>query len=237
MAKLKKSIKAIIISLCLVVVLAGSAVGAIFAFNGKGNNPKNPNQNQSSGTPGASIVPEISFLENQKDFVESINSSIYNFDTVQNYDSKLIESSGFDIDNIVELTDTYIAVKENSEILVYLYLKDENGDYLFKSLKEALNISQDSNFIIYITSDDYILYGYSFKRENKNFMQIEMSKVSSFEEIVIVYDFEVECVTSTDLLIYNKYKTFNFSIFENYYLFYFGYNNSTSLVYDVYVLN
>ena len=66
MKKLKKSIKAIIISLCLVVVLAGSAVGVILSRdkNGAGN-PDN-----------GSSKPAYQLSEGQKSLFESINKNL-----------------------------------------------------------------------------------------------------------------------------------------------------------------
>ena len=63
MKKLKKSIKAIIISICAVVVLAGSIVGVVLANKNKNDNP--PAGNGGSSAVICNLTDEQKLLSNK----------------------------------------------------------------------------------------------------------------------------------------------------------------------------
>ena len=143
MAKLKKSIKAIIISLCAVVVIAGSIVGAVFANKNKGKDgdPTNPSTQQTPSSPtgpSTPLVPEISFVGSQVGLMQAVNSSSTEISVIEKLDDEIISKGNFNVSDVVEIADNFVVVKQNGAKVVYLYsLEGETAQ--IKTLEEVLN--------------------------------------------------------------------------------------------------
>lgn len=238
MAKLKKSIKAIIISLCAVVVIAGSIVGAVFANKdkGKGGDPANPPSQNSPTTPTTPVVPEISFVGSQKELMQTINSSNTKIDTIEKIDSELIESSGFEIDEIKHINQKYFTVKSSTGVDVYLYAKTETEDYEITPLEELLEIEHDyDSFTVIMTSGDYILCGYRYAVDYVTYQKVEVIRIVNGNEAVVVNDFDAEILDSGKYNIDDKYSFFNVQLEDNYYYFLFFKDDSADETIDAFV--
>ena len=240
MAKLKKSIKAIIISICAVVVLAGSIVGAVFANKNKGSgddkttNPPTQQQTPTGpSTPTTPVVPEISFVDSQKDLVDTINSSNTKIDTVEKIDNRLIEESGFDIDEIKAINSKYFVVKSNSGIDVYLYAKTETEDYKITPLEEFVDIDVEyESFAVYKVQDEYIMYSYKYELDYQTYQVFKFIKINNNYSIELINEFEMHLLEDGTYLIEDKYNYFNVQFKDNYYYIVFKTIDNT---YDLFI--
>lgn len=241
MAKLKKSIKAIIISICAVVVLSGSIVGAVFANKNKGSgddkttNPPTQQQTPTGpSTPTTPVVPEISFVGSQVGLMQTINQSSTDIEVIEKLDNEVIEKGNFNVSDIVEISDHFVIVKQNGARVVYLYSIGEQTVEI-NPLEDVLNIETDYTlFTVFESKNDCILIGYSYYENGVNYHRYAVVNVLSHDEVVIVNDFKIQ-VTGTSYLINEKYTDFDIKFKDNYYAFFFTYVSDGKSLTDVFV--
>lgn len=230
MAKLKKSIKAIIISLCLVVVLAGSSVGIILANKNKPKNPLNtttptapttpvvPGGGNGGGGNGEIVVPEVSFVDSQKDLVDTINSTSVAIDTISPVDVELLTGIGYSISDVKKIANNYIIVKKaNENAKVFVKTVDEFDNVVLTSLDNLLETEEGyNNFAVSQYVGDYVLYSYDYVLDLVSYRKVQIAKID-FNKVTVVNEVLLKLQENSAFTIQDKYNNFNFVFEDNYY--------------------
>ena len=165
MKRIRNSVKAIIISLCLIIVLAGSIVGVVLANNKNGG--KGGNNSSDGGNSGGQYEAPVGFLDSQKDLLDSISKLKTEIDTFEKKDYSMIESANIAPENVVSTTDCSIYYKIDYEKQIMLYSSDESGNYSYAEIQDVLEISDDS-FEILDVNDSFVIYAYDSSSYIKN---------------------------------------------------------------------
>lgn len=130
MKRIRNSVKAIIISLCLVVVLAGSIVGVVLANNKNGG--KGGNNNSGGGNSGGSL-PQYELTEDQKVLADAVNKNANtSVELATEFDStSYVDENGdpIDYDSVHEINDNYIVVSDSYGS--NMYVKKTSGNAVF----------------------------------------------------------------------------------------------------------
>ncbi len=191
MSKLKKSIKAIIISICAVVVLAGSIVGVVLA-----------NKNKSGDTPsndgGLNAAAVCNLTDAQKKFVKDLNESVSTANNgirfAEIYDeNQYLYEDGEKIDKSLIQTayEDYFVSRTGNNSTMYLKVVDNQNTYY----KNVYDYIQTQNIISWefngfendVVSLRYVTYASSVYN-----LTICLLDVSDIDDVQIVYENEIQ---------------------------------------------
>ena len=194
MKKLKKSIKAIIISICAVVILAGSVVGAILA---------NKNNSNDGGSDNSGNALACNLTDEQKLLSNKINSAVdSNLTNVSKYDySKFYfeDNSQVDFDLVEAIYENYFTYKTVYGKTIYVRSHETDGKIYFKELFNALNFSDECEFkLVTDVNNDFAHAVYCYFETDRYYAKriiVDINNVS----IVKLFEYE-----SNDL---EKFKT------------------------------
>lgn len=230
MSKLKKSIKAIIISICAVVVVAGSCLGAVLLS-------KKPN-NSNDGDKPTDIGVKTEFVGAQLDLMNTINSIKNDIAVVEKVDSELIKQSGFSIDEIYAIEDSFVILNKNGTYQLHFYNVDELGTYHFTNLCDKLNIEvQFNDFELMRYNENYVYYTYTYYQDSSNYRKLAVSKIVE-DDFVLINEYDALLYSDEDFKILDKYTSFELKFFNNYYVVYLGLKNAFGVqTTDIYVYN
>ena len=193
MKKLKKSVKALIISGVSLLCVLAITLGLVFGLKKPGDN-KTPGGNPS----GPSVPSDGYVLTNaQLDLVGQINSaqSAQGQLTLTDY-SKLYDENGSSIDpelvtGIYE--DYFIAFDANDNQTVYYKQGNNKSVNLLAHMKTKNVITKDYfNAEIEQVKGDYVLYSYSYEESDKQYKSTEVAYVGDLENISVLNKVVIE---------------------------------------------
>lgn len=229
MKRIRNSVKAIIISICLVVVLAGSIIGVVLATRNKGDNgdPITPNNPLPTVPETPPVVYELT--EDQKKMVEAINKSANTtVEIAPEYDySKYVDELGnkINFDLISKDYGNFLLCEEEAGRTILVKSKDAQDKVFYKDIYDYIEVEGDitQTYItrVYIVSDRiYVPYVYKNTETNKFVFEYVLFDLSSEYEVKVVKKFEnlfsdslEENVTLTDLV-----KKYSLVLKQNYFI-------------------
>lgn len=213
MKRLKNSVKAIIISICALVVVAAGIVGAVLLSK---NNGGGGNGQKYILTPAQKQLMNVINAESKKNADKS--SELYPYDY-----SSFVTEDGFAIDQtkITEIKDKFIKISnDDGDSLYYLVTKNDRT-YLvdiFEYLKSKNLISESAkNFVVEKLYENYFFYSYEFNdNENLN-KNIEVRYV--FDETLekencftLINKYEIKCNSNGEMF-YKDFQLVDYIIY------------------------
>ncbi len=157
MKKLKKSVKAIIISSVAILCVIAIVLGCVFGLKKPDDNPQNPSS-------------PYGYTYAQGKLADEINKAVLkNKTTYQIYDNGILTNFNASVssNNIIEFKSNYFVYADgsNNEHLV-LYRKKSNGSYEYKELTAGLSgefyvKTNSTNYAVITKSLDLGFYGFS----------------------------------------------------------------------------
>ena len=224
MSKLKKSVKAIIISGISLICVLAITLGLIFGLK-KPSDPHNP-QNTPQTPPATPVVPVIPYeLTNaQKVLVESINNSKEEVRVAQKYDSSEFvyqDGTSIDIANITNIYEGYLYVslgKNDTDGSTVLLKIVDNEDVYYKDIFDILDIQENIIYKEFISSvDKYISLRYVTFESDKYNMNVAVYDISNPATPVLLNSITAEDIASDYLTsISNESRV---ELKDNYYCF------------------
>lgn len=160
MRRIRNSIKALIVAICVAVVAVGAIVGVVIVNNKKGSSPQTPGN--------SSLLDKVELKKLEEDLI-SASSTQKTIDIVD--DS--IFSSICDIDNLVYLGEKYF---------IYNTQSDGNGDEKYVYFKKKADGTYDYKFLSNKTNDDTLGQTPGFVHKNAVDFYIEI-----FNDYGVVY--------------------------------------------------
>lgn len=229
MSKLKKSVKAIIISICAVVVIAGSCLGAVLLNKKSGGDNNNGNKPEDAGI-------KTEFVGAQIDLMNTINSIKNDIEVVEKVDSELIKQSGFSIDKIYEINDNYFIFEDNDVRQLKFYSVDAQGNYSFVNLYDKLSIeTQYSDFELLSFANDYFYYTYTYSQASADYRKLAVSKIID-GNLVLINEYNALVYSDDYFKIQDKYSDFELRFGDDYYVVYLGFKDDFGVeTFDIYV--
>ncbi len=214
MNKLKKSIKAIIISICAVVVLAGSIVGAVLANKDK---PVNEMPNSASNVSVCNLTDEQKLLSKKiNDSVTSKNTTVSKYDYSKFY---FENDSQVDFDLVEAIYENYFTYKTVYGKTIYVRSHEADGKIYFKELFEALNVVEEREFELVFESNENYAYGaYGYQDAEGYIAKRVVVDLTDVSNIKILKEFEARAETFDDLaseIVLNKSIILKTSYFVN----------------------
>ena len=215
MKRLKNSVKAIIISICALVVVAAGIVGAVLLSKNKGGGG---DKQKYVLTPAQQELMKVVNTENKKNADQP--TELYPYDY-----ASFVTEDGFAIDQskITKIKDKFVKVStEDGDSLYYLVTKN-NRTYLvdiFEYLKSKNLISESArNFVVENLYENYFFYSYNFNdNENLN-KNIEVRYVldETLENencLTLINKYEIK-YNSSEEMYYNDFQLIDYQIFCN----------------------
>lgn len=210
MSKLKKSVKAIIISICAVVVIAGSCLGAVL-LSKKPTNPNSGDKDNSAINEVCSLTPEqIIFAQKLNKANESSNkiATIFN-----NSDYLYEDGSVIDKSLIYKTYENYFESESGKNETIYW--KVINGSFVY--YKDIYSFIETQNIILkkvdYV-QDNFVALRYVYQVGEKYNLALTLLDVSNISNVQVVYETEI------NNLEYHNYEDNDSKIYlsKNYYL-------------------
>ena len=241
MKRIRNSVKAIIISVCVAIVAASAIVGVVLFNRNKGD--KNP-----------PVQPQGSYqlTPAQKELVESINAEQKLQAETSSKVLKEVDESMFvtetgasvDVETISAVYDDCFVVNDGDNINIYFYSEDEHGNKtsinLFSYMREENLIEQNYTSIkANQIHEDYVAYTYTYSDGTKAYQVLEVAYVPNLEEIAVVNRVVFENLSGTFYFDEKEVVEIDIIFKKSYYLIYHQYyeENSLCLNYSLYYLN
>ncbi len=236
MRRIRNSVKAIIISLCLVVVFAGTLVGVILANKNKGDN--NP-----AGNGGSGIITD-NLTEEQKQFVQDLNKYVP-ADAAVKYagvfdEEEYVYESGEKIDKSLIQTayeDYFVSRTSDRNSTIYLKIEDNQKTYY----KNVYDYIETQNVVKYNFNDfknDLVSLRYVTFDGSVYDLTVCLLDVSDVNNVHVFYEYviqdlpSIQEVENRDSSISLKDAYYVVEIYEdenNFDCFFYTYNSSVSV--------
>lgn len=196
MKRIRNSVKAIIVSLCLVVIFAGAILGVVLANRNKTSNP---------GSTSNGGVEEIVYKLTEAQ--EALMSSIYNSKEERNVLtetdwSKVVYENGEPVpaEKVIGVYEDYFIAKDRyNNRMLYYYAKDESQNNVSITLVQLLinngyDIESNSILDLKFVENGYIFYELTYTRDNVSYYFEQIAYIEDVENISIVNSFDYTIV-------------------------------------------
>lgn len=192
MRRISNKLKAVVISLVSLVIVAGGVLGGVLIYR---NNNKGGN---GGGNPGSGGI-STDLTEAQRELASAINSSAtLDVTEPEILDTSLfVDSSGnpLDMSKVTNIKDSYFSCgkDENNNDQVYFFAEDESGNATTINLLEHLQdkgvVPEDAyNFINLKITANNIAFSYRLSLENEIICKYNVISISDINNPKIVYE-------------------------------------------------
>lgn len=212
MRRIRNSVKAIIVSLCLVVIFAGSIVGVLLSNKNKGDNNNNPGGNTNP-------IESYELTEDQKKFAEAVNKNANlstNIATEYN-ENDFVLQNGTVIDKSLIYTiydDYFISYDNDSNKTAYIKYFD-GTKYFYKNVFDFVQIQNivSKNFLDFKNMFVSLNYIY-ITGTNYNYVTTILD-ISDYNSVEVIFENEIKNI---DYPVQSKINEPSIYFEKNYYI-------------------
>ncbi len=216
MKRMKNSVKAIIISICVAIVAASAIVGIVL-LNKKNPNPPAPE-------------PSFNLTQDQKDMLSAITQDAKqeaedNKSVVEELDSsKIVDENGdaIDTDLVKASYESCFVVEDGEDSYLYLFAEDAQGNSktinLFETLKSENKMKDYEKIVVNKIHENYVAYSYTYMDGMTEYQALDVACFADPDNIQVVYHVEFKYNSYGDLLYNDKIiEDVEFDLLDNYY--------------------
>ncbi len=196
MKRMRNSVKAIIVSICLIVVLAGSIVGVVLATRKKADNPNSNNGGGGGG--GVSPVPGLTYelTEEQKQLASSIEKLTLGVSRVAKeyvVDDYVYENgSKIDMTKVSLIRDNYIVIDVSGNDKYYLkVVRQDKSVYYFNPLESIENTYNVVASELLEIAGNFVTYKVLYEDTGKFNLMLAILDVTDVANIEIAKSYEI----------------------------------------------
>ncbi len=228
MKRMRNSVKALIISLCVLVVVASTIVGVVLLTR---KNPTPPPKE-----------PSFNLTQDQKDLFAAITQESKNDADdrkviVNEFDpTKIVDENGnsFNSENVKATYDGYFVVDDGDDSYLYVFAKDTQGEHktinLFEQMKAENKIKNFAQITVNKLHGDYVAYSYVYVEGNVEYHAIEFAYFGDLDNISvvnrIVMQYDDNLLTYNEKLVYNV----DISFVDEYYTYTIKYYDPMAMI-------
>lgn len=184
MKRMKNSVKAIIISICVAIVAASAIVGIVL-LNKKNPNPPAPE-------------PSFNLTQDQKDMLSAITQDAKqeaedNKSVVEELDSsKIVDENGdaIDTDLVKASYESCFVVEDGENSYLYLFGEDAQGNSktinLFETLKSENKMKDYEKIVVNKIHENYVAYSYTYMDGMTEYQALDVACFANPDNIQVV---------------------------------------------------
>ena len=182
MRRIRNSVKAIIVSLCLVIIFAGTILGVVLVNKNKNNDP-------AGGGNGG--VEEIIYklTEEQEALINSIHNSKNKVESLKETDwSKIVYETGASVpvDKVVGIYENYFIAKDANDNQMIYFFDNESQNNATVTLIQALKVNgcdiEDNTYIeINEIEGNYVYYTAHYSKNGSTYESDQIAFIESIE--------------------------------------------------------